>query len=327
MGKLFLGSLIFGTQAFYTNQALQMYRKYCADNSIVPEVTMMHPAGTLPIPMVALCGVLTGWSMVVPVVAIDQIKASLQVQYKYSVVPVMANATASPQCVAGPMHGLVASSTLYDGFFGCARTRIEAFGLWHGLFGCWRATALEMSGMGLFFAIYAGARRYFLAQNQQQSLAASSPSPAAAVTVGVLQSSPMQLTVFQSPPPPPLAAWQTCVAGSLAGMSFLLLYPFDYVKCRMMTQYDMMYHGGQGMLNGSSPTISLDPKAHYATNIERLRRIRANRDYHGVIDCARKILAEEGARTFFRGWLPSLCRAGVSNAAGFFCYEFILANT
>uniref|UniRef100_A0A5F8GBV4 Solute carrier family 25 member 19 n=1 Tax=Monodelphis domestica TaxID=13616 RepID=A0A5F8GBV4_MONDO len=45
------------------------------------------------------------------------------------------------------------------------------------------------------------------------------------------------------------------------------------------------------------------------------------RKYESLLDCARKILQEEGARGFFKGLTPSLLKAAMSTGLIFFMYE------
>lgn len=46
------------------------------------------------------------------------------------------------------------------------------------------------------------------------------------------------------------------------------------------------------------------------------------RSYRGLLDCARRVLREEGARGFFKGLSPSLLKAALSTGCVFFWYEF-----
>lgn len=47
------------------------------------------------------------------------------------------------------------------------------------------------------------------------------------------------------------------------------------------------------------------------------------RSYEGLIDCAKQVLREEGARGFFKGLSPSLLKAALSTGFVFFWYEFL----
>jgi len=49
--------------------------------------------------------------------------------------------------------------------------------------------------------------------------------------------------------------------------------------------------------------------------------IKSQRKYSSIIDCAQKLYAQGGVRTFFRGITPCLLRAFPANAACFFAYE------
>lgn len=79
------------------------------------------------------------------------------------------------------------------------------------------------------------------------------------------------------------------LGGAVSGpMLWTMVYPFDVVKSRLQTD-------------------SLDP---------------SKRQYKGMIDCFRQVAAQSGWRGFFRGLIPTLTRAPLSNAATFVTYEF-----
>ena len=46
-------------------------------------------------------------------------------------------------------------------------------------------------------------------------------------------------------------------------------------------------------------------------------------EYSGMIDCGRKIIANEGYRGFFRGMWVNVARAGPSQAVQFASYSFL----
>ncbi|XP_039715654.1 mitochondrial thiamine pyrophosphate carrier isoform X4 [Pteropus medius] len=46
------------------------------------------------------------------------------------------------------------------------------------------------------------------------------------------------------------------------------------------------------------------------------------RSYRGLLDCAKQVLQEEGARGFYKGLSPSLLKAALSTGLVFFWYEF-----
>jgi hypothetical protein len=48
------------------------------------------------------------------------------------------------------------------------------------------------------------------------------------------------------------------------------------------------------------------------------------RMYAGTIDCAKRVVAEHGARALFRGLGPVAVRAFPAHAIGFFVYEWTL---
>jgi len=83
-------------------------------------------------------GVIAGWAALPLVVPVDQVKACLQVQYKYS------NTTE----VKGPID--------------CARQLANRFGIFGGIYRYWFLTSLEMTMMGFFFSSYELSRRHLI---------------------------------------------------------------------------------------------------------------------------------------------------------------------
>ena len=49
--------------------------------------------------------------------------------------------------------------------------------------------------------------------------------------------------------------------------------------------------------------------------------VKAERKYHGFMDCAKRLYAEGGVKAFFPGFTPCIIRAFLGNAACFVCYE------
>lgn len=45
--------------------------------------------------------------------------------------------------------------------------------------------------------------------------------------------------------------------------------------------------------------------------------------YRGILDCARQVVASEGAAGLFRGFAPALARSFPANAACFCTYEMV----
>ncbi|KAG9279209.1 mitochondrial thiamine pyrophosphate carrier [Astyanax mexicanus] len=88
---------------------------------------------------------------------------------------------------------------------------------------------------------------------------------------------------------------QSLLSGSAAGViSKTLTYPFDLFKKRLQV-------GGFEQA-----------RMHFGQV----------RTYRGFMDCAMRILKEEGLRGFFKGLSPSLLKAAVSTGLTFFWYEF-----
>lgn len=85
-----------------------------------------------------------------------------------------------------------------------------------------------------------------------------------------------------------LPAWKVMVAGAMGGMGYwAVTYPTDVVKSTIQTD-------------------NIDP---------------AQRKYHGIIDTARKIMAKEGVKGFYKGFTPCIIRSIPANAACFVVYE------
>ncbi|KAJ3103824.1 Mitochondrial carrier protein ymc2 [Phlyctochytrium planicorne] len=79
-----------------------------------------------------------------------------------------------------------------------------------------------------------------------------------------------------------------CLFGGLSGYTlWIMIYPIDVIKSRLQTD-------------------SFNP---------------AEQKYKGSIDCARKIIATEGVRGLYRGFLACMLRAGPVNAVTFMAYE------
>jgi len=85
-----------------------------------------------------------------------------------------------------------------------------------------------------------------------------------------------------------LPAWKTMIAGAIGGLMYWsLTYPTDVIKSTIQTD-----------------------------NIDRTKR-----KYHGIVDCAKKILAAEGIKGLYKGAIPCFIRSVPANAACFVVYE------
>ncbi|KAI9199835.1 mitochondrial carrier domain-containing protein [Polychytrium aggregatum] len=83
-------------------------------------------------------------------------------------------------------------------------------------------------------------------------------------------------------------AYMQCLFGACAGYSlWLAIYPVDSVKSKLQTD-------------------AFDP---------------SKARYKGMIDCARKVIREEGLGGLYRGFWPCMLRAGPANAATFVAFE------
>eukprot|EP01112_Ceratiomyxa_fruticulosa_P020775 TRINITY_DN7172_c0_g1_i1.p1 TRINITY_DN7172_c0_g1~~TRINITY_DN7172_c0_g1_i1.p1 ORF type:complete len:301 (+),score=46.79 TRINITY_DN7172_c0_g1_i1:874-1776(+) len=85
-----------------------------------------------------------------------------------------------------------------------------------------------------------------------------------------------------------LPGWKVMIAGGFGGMMYWsLTYPTDVIKSSIQTD-------------------NINP---------------AERKYHGIIDCAKKIYAKEGIRGFYKGFSVCFIRSIPANAACFVVYE------
>jgi solute carrier family 25 thiamine pyrophosphate transporter 19 len=84
-------------------------------------------------------------------------------------------------------------------------------------------------------------------------------------------------------------------AGSISGaVSKLAVYPLDTIKRRLQAQ--AFYASGDAGFNHHPP-------------------------YRGMTDCARRILAEEGIASFYRGVVPSVLKSAVASSLSFALYR------
>jgi solute carrier family 25 carnitine/acylcarnitine transporter 20/29 len=85
-----------------------------------------------------------------------------------------------------------------------------------------------------------------------------------------------------------LPAWKVMIAGATGGMAYWgITYPTDVIKSTIQTD-------------------TPNP---------------AQRKYHGIMDCARKIYAANGIAGFYKGFTPCIIRSIPANAACFVVYE------
>jgi solute carrier family 25 carnitine/acylcarnitine transporter 20/29 len=85
-----------------------------------------------------------------------------------------------------------------------------------------------------------------------------------------------------------LPAWKVMTAGGIGGMAYWgITYPTDVIKSTIQTD-------------------NIDP---------------SQRKYHGVADCAKKIMASQGIKGFYKGFAPCIIRSVPANAACFLVYE------
>jgi Mitochondrial carrier protein len=88
------------------------------------------------------------------------------------------------------------------------------------------------------------------------------------------------------------------------------VYPLDTVKRRLQAQ--AFYPGSNSSSNhhhgGGLPTTAF-------------RHSDEIRPYRGMVDCARRICAEEGAASLYRGVVPSVLKSSLASALSFALYR------
>jgi solute carrier family 25 (mitochondrial carnitine/acylcarnitine transporter), member 20/29 len=88
-----------------------------------------------------------------------------------------------------------------------------------------------------------------------------------------------------------IPGWRLCLYGAGAGYAmWFSVYPIDVIKSKLQTD----------------------------------KLIRGEQAYSGSIDCAKKIIAAQGFKGFFRGFVPTLLRAAPVNACTFFTFELVI---
>lgn len=102
----------------------------------------------------------------------------------------------------------------------------------------------------------------------------------------------------------PLQLWQLFVAGAAAGLGFWgFLYPLDVIKSRMQVRMK------NALLKPVFPSI-------FFVKVQPSER--SERKYRNILDCAQKMLKEEGSSVFVRGYVPAMVRAELCGC----CFAF-----
>ncbi|KAJ3280500.1 Mitochondrial carrier protein ymc2 [Borealophlyctis nickersoniae] len=88
-----------------------------------------------------------------------------------------------------------------------------------------------------------------------------------------------------------IETWKQCLFGAVAGYAlWIIIYPVDVIKSKIQTDgFDA-----------------------------------ATRKYSGIVDCARKTIAQKGISGMYRGFSACMLRAGPVNAATFVAYEMTM---
>jgi hypothetical protein len=193
-------------------------------------------------------------------------------------------------------------------------------GVWRALFQHAPATALEMTGAAPYFAAYAAVARAFRRRNAEAAADAAADAAgsvgrgggAAAVftdtDVRRVDSSIISVDVdvngdngndngVQRSEGDSLLPWQAFVSGSAAGAAFLLSYPFDVAKARLMAQAQPAAEAA--MTKAAAAALSSTMSAAKVKALVAAAD-RSRRPYSGVIDCMRRIVREEGALALTR---------------------------
>ncbi|KND00658.1 organic acid transporter [Spizellomyces punctatus DAOM BR117] len=88
-----------------------------------------------------------------------------------------------------------------------------------------------------------------------------------------------------------IETWKQCLYGAMAGYAlWISVYPVDVIKSKIQTDGFAL----------------------------------STRQYKGMLDCARKTLAQDGLAGFYRGFWACMFRAGPVNAATFVAYEITM---
>jgi len=104
--------------------------------------------------------------------------------------------------------------------------------------------------------------------------------------------------------PPQLATWELYLCGVFAGsVNTVVATPVELVRNRLMVQYHQ---------HGRRPALQPQPQAAAAADTPL---------YTGPIDCARRIVREQGMRGLWRGFGPTLLRDGPGVGAWYAAFE------
>lgn len=99
-------------------------------------------------------------------------------------------------------------------------------------------------------------------------------------------------------------------------LSTPVLCPLEVIATRLSLQRNHSPDGGFAAIPQDDATMIVDDDHEYAGSDEDVIGLRSEEDpYVGLVDCGRRILAEEGIRTLLRGWWVTIL-GGVFSALG-----------
>ncbi|XP_023387447.1 mitochondrial thiamine pyrophosphate carrier isoform X2 [Pteropus vampyrus] len=118
------------------------------------------------------------------------------------------------------------------------------------------------------------------------------------------------------------------VCGGLSACAATLaVHPVDVLRTRFAAQgnlKNLLCGSGAGVISKTlTYPLDLFKKRLQVGGFEQARVTFGQvRSYRGLLDCAKQVLQEEGARGFYKGLSPSLLKAALSTGLVFFWYEF-----
>jgi len=116
-------------------------------------------------------------------------------------------------------------------------------------------------------------------------------------------------------------------SGTILFRSFVSVYFTSYEMCMQLLAPAQLATPLKNFIAGGSAATALWLIA-YPTDVIK-NRLMAQPDvkpylYNGVVDCVKKIYAKEGAIGFYRGFAPCIIRSFPANGAAFLSFEFVM---
>lgn len=102
----------------------------------------------------------------------------------------------------------------------------------------------------------------------------------------------------------------------VTSLSTIVLCPLEVIATRLSLQRNHAPEGGFSAVNQDEHALAVEDEIEFAGSDEDVIGLRSEGDpYVGLVDCAQRILAEEGVRVLLRGWWITLL-GGVFSALG-----------